>query len=148
MPTSLESGADARALTALTRRWHPVAYSTEISQQPYGTTLLGEPVVVWRDATGRPHAMRDLCIHRGTALSLGRVASNEIICAYHAPGEPQSPDLALRTTCLNTRTGRRLGGGIGSKPSFSAISRLISELFRVFQSMFRTSRVFADIVIA
>src|SRR6185369_17558188 len=48
--------------------------------------------------------------------------------------------IALRTTCLNTRTGRRLGGGIGSKPSFSAISRSISELFRVFQSMFRTSR--------
>ena len=67
MPTSLESGADARALTALTRRWHPVAYSTEISQQPFGTTLLGEPVVVWRDETGRPHAMRDLCIRRGTA---------------------------------------------------------------------------------
>jgi Phenylpropionate dioxygenase and related ring-hydroxylating dioxygenases, large terminal subunit len=83
MPTSLESGADARALTALTRRWHPVAYSTEINQQPFGTTLLGEPVVVWRDETGRPHAMRDLCIHRGTALSLGRVESSEIICAYH-----------------------------------------------------------------
>jgi vanillate O-demethylase monooxygenase subunit len=83
MPTSLESGADARALTALTRRWHPVGYSTEITQQPFGTTLLGEPVVVWRDETGRPHAMRDLCIHRGTALSLGRVERSEIICAYH-----------------------------------------------------------------
>ena len=28
--------------------------------------------------------MRDLCIHRGTALSLGWVADDCIVCPYHA----------------------------------------------------------------
>lgn len=73
----------APVAAALNRRWHPVAYSTEVKQQPFGTTLLGEPIVVWRDSSGKAHAMRDLCIHRGTALSLGRVDGCEIVCAYH-----------------------------------------------------------------
>ena len=74
------SAADAYALA---HRWHPVAYSAEVAAAPYGTTLLGEPVVIWREADGTPHATRDLCIHRGTALSLGRVEGCEIVCAYH-----------------------------------------------------------------
>ena len=48
------------------------------------TTLLGEAVVVWRTGDGRAHAMRDLCIHRGTALSLGWVADDCLVCPYHA----------------------------------------------------------------
>ena len=50
--------------------WHPIGYSDEItSRQPFGTILLDEPVVIWRTSNGTAHAMRDLCIHRGTALS-------------------------------------------------------------------------------
>ena len=30
-----------------------------------------------------PHALRDLCIHRGTALSLGRVVGDRLMCPYH-----------------------------------------------------------------
>jgi phenylpropionate dioxygenase-like ring-hydroxylating dioxygenase large terminal subunit len=29
------------------------------------------------------HAFRDVCVHRGTALSLGRVEADELVCAYH-----------------------------------------------------------------
>jgi phenylpropionate dioxygenase-like ring-hydroxylating dioxygenase large terminal subunit len=46
-------------------------------------TLLGEHVVVWRDSSGTAHAHSDLCIHRGTALSLGWVSGDEIVCPYH-----------------------------------------------------------------
>jgi phenylpropionate dioxygenase-like ring-hydroxylating dioxygenase large terminal subunit len=46
-------------------------------------TLLGEPVVLWRDSRGRPHALNDVCIHRGTALSLGRVIDDQLMCPYH-----------------------------------------------------------------
>jgi phenylpropionate dioxygenase-like ring-hydroxylating dioxygenase large terminal subunit len=67
----------------LSRCWHPVAYSHELGSAPLGTTLLGEPVVVWRDSNKKPHAMHEVCIHRGTALSLGHVEGCEIVCAYH-----------------------------------------------------------------
>ena len=63
--------------------WHGVAYSSAVGTAPYRTQLLGEQIVVWRDSRGTPHAFRDLCIHRGTALSLGSVAGDEIVCPYH-----------------------------------------------------------------
>jgi len=63
--------------------WHGVAYSRDVTSAPHRTELLGESLVVWRDSRGTPHAFRDLCIHRGTALSLGSVVGDEIMCAYH-----------------------------------------------------------------
>lgn len=52
--------------------WHPVGYSHEIkATEPFGTFLLDEAIVVWRTSGRDVHAMRDVCIHRGTALSLG-----------------------------------------------------------------------------
>lgn len=69
----------------LMRCWHPVAYAHDVkASEPYGATLLDEAIVVWRSADGMAHAMRDLCIHRGTALSLGWVADDCIVCPYHA----------------------------------------------------------------
>jgi phenylpropionate dioxygenase-like ring-hydroxylating dioxygenase large terminal subunit len=63
--------------------WHGVAYSRAVTSAPHRTELLGESLVVWRDSRGTPHAFRDLCVHRGTALSLGSVTGDEIMCAYH-----------------------------------------------------------------
>lgn len=68
----------------LYRCWHPVAYADEVTDVPHGTTLLEEAIVIWRDTTGTAHAMRDLCIHRGTALSLGWINGDCIVCPYHA----------------------------------------------------------------
>jgi vanillate O-demethylase monooxygenase subunit len=64
-------------------RWHPVAFAAGLAVQPVHADLLGEPLVLWRGRDGRPRAMSDLCVHRGTALSLGRVSGDEIVCAYH-----------------------------------------------------------------
>ncbi len=65
--------------------WHPVAYAHEVLEsEPYGTKLLDEALVIWRSSDGVAHAMRDLCIHRGTALSLGWVKDDCIVCPYHA----------------------------------------------------------------
>jgi len=64
--------------------WHPAAYSEEVnSEEPFSTKLLDEMIVIWRTADGAPHAMRDLCIHRGTALSLGHLEDDCIVCPYH-----------------------------------------------------------------
>ena len=62
---------------------HPVAYAHELADAPIRRRLLGEDLVLWRDSGGTPHALRDLCIHRGTALSLGRVVGDRIMCPYH-----------------------------------------------------------------
>jgi len=68
---------------ALRHCWHPVAYARDVATAPVASTLLDEPLVLWRDSAGAPHAFRDVCVHRGTALSLGAVEGDEIVCAYH-----------------------------------------------------------------
>ena len=69
----------------LFRCWHPVAYGRDVlPSTPHSTKLLDEHLVIWRTQDGAPHAMRDLCIHRGTALSLGWIKNDCIVCPYHA----------------------------------------------------------------
>ena len=69
--------------TALRRCWHPVGYAHELAATPRAATLLDEPLVLWRDSMGVAHVFRDVCVHRGTALSLGAVEGDEIVCPYH-----------------------------------------------------------------
>ncbi len=45
--------------------------------------MLGEPVLIGRDATGAPFALRDLCPHRGMRLSAGNFDGREVECCYH-----------------------------------------------------------------
>jgi phenylpropionate dioxygenase-like ring-hydroxylating dioxygenase large terminal subunit len=71
--------ADLRALRAC---WHPVAFSADLAGQPIHADLLGEPLVLWR-GPGGVRAMSDLCVHRGTALSLGWIKGDELVCPYH-----------------------------------------------------------------
>jgi phenylpropionate dioxygenase-like ring-hydroxylating dioxygenase large terminal subunit len=68
---------------ALRNCWHPVAYAQALASDPLRAWLLGEAVVLWRDSRGNPHALNDTCIHRGTALSLGRVVDDQLRCPYH-----------------------------------------------------------------
>jgi phenylpropionate dioxygenase-like ring-hydroxylating dioxygenase large terminal subunit len=62
--------------------WHPVARSTEVADKPFKAKLLDQPLVLWR-ANRRVAAFYDLCIHRGTPLSLGWIDGGELVCAYH-----------------------------------------------------------------
>jgi phenylpropionate dioxygenase-like ring-hydroxylating dioxygenase large terminal subunit len=72
--------ADTRALRAC---WHPVGSASELGDQPLPADLLGEPLVLWRGPGGDPRVLSDLCVHRGTALSLGSVKGEELVCPYH-----------------------------------------------------------------
>jgi phenylpropionate dioxygenase-like ring-hydroxylating dioxygenase large terminal subunit len=63
--------------------WHPVAFASDVVDRPVHADLLGEPLVVWRGADRAPRVMSDLCVHRGTALSLGSVSGDELVCPYH-----------------------------------------------------------------
>jgi phenylpropionate dioxygenase-like ring-hydroxylating dioxygenase large terminal subunit len=77
------------AETALRSYWHPVAASSELGSKPLGVCLDNERIVIWRSEQ-RVLAFRDLCIHRGTALSLGWVDNGNLVCAYH--GWSYAPD--------------------------------------------------------
>ena len=63
--------------------WHPVALSHVVGSQPQAANLLGQPLVLWRDADGQAHAWADQCPHRGARLSLGRVHGGQLECPYH-----------------------------------------------------------------
>lgn len=63
--------------------WHPVARDIDIvPDRPTRLRLLGENLVAFRTEHGIS-VFKDLCIHRGTALSLGRVEDGTIECPYH-----------------------------------------------------------------
>lgn len=63
--------------------WYPVAPLAELGDGPTRLKLLGEQLVLWKGPEGRPVAMKDLCIHRGAALSGGTIENGEIKCPYH-----------------------------------------------------------------
>lgn len=65
------------------RFWYPVVPIQDLSTGPYPFRLLGEPIVVWLDHTGKPAAVRDRCCHRTAQLSLGQVADGHLRCPYH-----------------------------------------------------------------
>jgi vanillate O-demethylase monooxygenase subunit len=69
----------------LRQYWHPVAASEEVRDRPVGVQLLDERIVLYR-AAQQVLAFKDLCIHRGTPLSLGWVEDDVLVCAYHGWG--------------------------------------------------------------
>jgi len=63
--------------------WHPVLRSTDVPEASIRPSkLLGEDLVIWR-IHGDPKVWQDLCVHRGTRLSLGHLEGDAIKCAYH-----------------------------------------------------------------
>ena len=66
----LDEGAERRLYGAMRNFWHPVMYSQDLSDTPVGVILLGEQLVLAR-MEGQVRCFRDLCAHRGAALSLG-----------------------------------------------------------------------------
>jgi phenylpropionate dioxygenase-like ring-hydroxylating dioxygenase large terminal subunit len=68
---------------ALRHYWYPVALASDLGDRPLGVMLLGEPLVVFRARAGVA-VLGDLCIHRGSPLSMGLLEDGCIVCAYHA----------------------------------------------------------------
>ena len=62
--------------------WYPVALIEELEGGPLACRLLDEDIVVFKHQRGIS-ALRDLCCHRGTPLSMGSVKDDVIVCGYH-----------------------------------------------------------------
>ena len=64
--------------------WLVVARSSDLEEGGVmPARLLGTDLVLWRSG-GEVMAWRDLCAHRGSRLSLGKVKDGRIACPYHA----------------------------------------------------------------
>ena len=62
--------------------WYPVARVASVGANPVAATVLDEQLVLFR-VGDEIVALKDLCIHRGTPLSLGWLEGSELVCHYH-----------------------------------------------------------------
>ena len=65
-------------------QWYTVLEGSEVRKgAPVGVTRMGEKLVFWRNKEGKVVCQRDRCVHRGVALSEGKVINGEIECPFH-----------------------------------------------------------------
>lgn len=68
----------------LRNAWYVAGTADELQAgRPLARTILGEPLVLFRGADGKPAALNDRCPHRKYPLSRGEVVNGEIQCGYH-----------------------------------------------------------------
>jgi len=64
--------------------WYPALRSDQLlAHRLQRAMLLEVPLVIGRDAAGKPFALRDVCPHRAFPLSFGRFDGASVECAYH-----------------------------------------------------------------
>jgi vanillate O-demethylase monooxygenase subunit len=63
--------------------WYVAAWADEVAEQPLARVIGNEPVVMFRDTSGRAAALQDRCCHRGAPLSMGAVTPKGLQCNYH-----------------------------------------------------------------
>lgn len=72
------------SVARLARHWYVACRSKELGRGPIARTILGVPLVLFRDAENEAAALLDRCPHRNVPLSLGRIAeSGNLECRYH-----------------------------------------------------------------
>lgn len=92
--------------------WYAAGWSGEIDDGALlGRRLLGEPVLLFRDAGGVAVAMGDRCPHRFAPLHRGRLENGQVRCGYHGLGfnaagqcvhNPHGDDKAVRALSVPT----------------------------------------------
>lgn len=72
------------SVARLAQYWYVACLAGELKKTPIARVLLGTPIVLYRDGSGRAAALLDRCPHRNVPLSLGRVAdTGRLECPYH-----------------------------------------------------------------
>ena len=68
----------------LSEHWYIAARSQDVSRQrPLASTVMEEPLVLFRGKDGGAVALIDRCLHRNAALSRGAVFEGCVGCPYH-----------------------------------------------------------------
>ena len=74
----------AASVVRLPNYWYVACRSNRLGREPIARTILGMPLVLFRDADGAAHALLDRCPHRNVPLSAGTVTrAGHLQCAYH-----------------------------------------------------------------
>ncbi len=83
----VEKMQDDIPFLGLREYWYPTVRSSELAHnEPKPWTILGDNVVMFRQADGTPAALENRCPHRGVMLSLGQVgvwSPGTLTCRYH-----------------------------------------------------------------
>jgi phenylpropionate dioxygenase-like ring-hydroxylating dioxygenase large terminal subunit len=67
----------------LRRFWYATVALHDLEAGPKPFRLMGEDIVLFLDADGKPAALKDRCCHRTAKLSKGWCVDGEIVCGYH-----------------------------------------------------------------
>ena len=64
--------------------WYVVGESNKVkTNEPFKATVWSKDYVIWRTSDNRIHALEDVCPHKGSALSIGSIHNDNIVCPYH-----------------------------------------------------------------
>lgn len=64
-------------------QWYMAAWTSELADDLIARTILGVPLVLFRDESGKAVALDDRCPHRRFPLSKGWLDKGNIVCGYH-----------------------------------------------------------------
>ena len=67
----------------LRRFWYAVMPLDDLAAGPKPFRLLGEDIVLFLGADGKPAALKDRCCHRTSKLSKGWCKDGRLVCGYH-----------------------------------------------------------------
>lgn len=91
--------------------WYIACASDELRSAPLARTVLGVPMALFRDESGKAVAALDRCPHRNVPLSPGKVVSGQLQCPYHGwrfDGEGRCRAIPTRATDDTDVVGRRV----------------------------------------
>lgn len=72
------------SVAELSEWWYVASLSDQLDQGPIERTILGTPLVLFRNDRGEAGALLDRCPHRNVPLSQGRVTDEGVLeCGYH-----------------------------------------------------------------
>jgi phenylpropionate dioxygenase-like ring-hydroxylating dioxygenase large terminal subunit len=101
--------------------WHPVLCSRELPRdRPVALRLAGRSLAIFRGAPGEVGAVDDACPHRRLRLSVGKVLSGRLVCAYHgwsfdARGQGESPGTPKLRACAGAYDCQEAHGAVWVK---------------------------------